>query len=330
MRVAWLAVLVLLPVAAGHGAPVAREIDERILADQTGDYDYGMLHDQTGLPLLYEGGHDLLALDVREAYLPGWGHSLGFRLFMQFGDPAAQLREEIHFTAGTEKVLRFSWDGSQFASADVERMETLDVGDSHTHGFEAWLRAGALGLAPGDVLERIHVLGFVGDDEADVMPGGYYYQGQPVAGGGDEAAGATWTLQGPPALVAVDAPRSVAGHGNASFELRISSPLSAMTQFVSISGEAAGANVTLDRTSILLDPGAERRITGLVERTGSTGEMRLTVTSDLGAWSTHVVALNITPVEQPVDDFVPAPTKDSPLGIGLLPLLAAAVLRRRA
>src|SRR5688572_27634527 len=105
--------------AAAHGAPAAREFDIRVIADWTGVGGEGEYHSAVRE---MGPGHDILALDAREAYTGSGSPALFLRLVMQGG----------HFDHGALRdVLFFMVDGTERQFF----VETVD-NQAFTHNFD--------------------------------------------------------------------------------------------------------------------------------------------------------------------------------------------------
>src|SRR5688572_31439732 len=82
-----IALLLPPPPAAAHGPPVVRDQDTRLLADHNDDCG----GDDAGALENCRGSHDLVSLDLREAYDEELGNVVVFRLLMNLGEGGAEL-----------------------------------------------------------------------------------------------------------------------------------------------------------------------------------------------------------------------------------------------
>lgn len=178
-RLALMAALVLLPLAGAHAPPPAKEYEMRILADYNDDW-FGTQH-----------GHNLVSLDLREAYNATLGDNvLIFRLMISGGyagenpvanplpKPAA-LRDVITFKAdGQDKGLEFvtadnvAFTGTFDAVYGPEPV-LVDGAQDGTRVFVTGIaRFSSLGIQAGSKLTGWFVNGFADTTAADNMPEG--------------------------------------------------------------------------------------------------------------------------------------------------------------
>jgi len=281
--------VVLAPQAVAHGAPPPREIDLRLLTDTTDQGDYG-----TAAPLLYEGGHDLLALDLREGYAAELGEAvLVVRLINQAGDPTqGPLREVFMFDFGgvTHTFDFLTTDNVAYTSTTFERVTTLEIGDDHVTGAEGWIPFSRLGWEPGSEIHNLRVRGFVGEKRADEMPGLYWYQDQPMST--ETAAHVMHTLQGAAVLLDAthdfDAPTWATRGPGASINLTVHNALTQLPQLVTVTVAAPrDVSVLPSSLSLLVEPGATARapFTVDVPATLLGGALDWEVSSDVLGWS---------------------------------------------
>lgn len=335
---ALLLALALLPSAAAHGAPPVRDIDARVLLDDDGLVGYGGCLEGECVPGS-EAGLDVLALDVREAYLPDGSPAVVFRLIVQSEAPVAGAALALHVgSPGGGKDFRADTaDGLAFTSASFDRLDgPFDVGDGHPKALDGWVRLAALGK-PGDALSGITVQSLRGDAGDDAMPGGWSSNGVEVpAVTQEEAAEGTYTLSGPALLVSASANGTAdLAHGPAKVGVVLVNPTT-VQQFANVSlGLPDGATATLASTQVILQPSATRTVELTVSNATVDGVVNVVVSTDLGGRAVAGVPVRAPP---PVASNSTAPSttasgsKDSPaLGAAalLLPLAAAVLLRRR-
>jgi MYXO-CTERM domain-containing protein len=305
-----------VPAASAHGAPGVREIDERILIDGTAPNgtDYGAFPEQA--PLFYEGGHDLLVLDIREARNSTTGEPiLLFRLINQGGDPArGELLDILHFTVNDEEliVLFRTTDNRVYTGEGFDVFQTLDVGDDHVTGAEGGLYFTTLGLEVGDTLRDIWVEGRVGDAAADHMPGGYFFQGAQL-GPASSAGRATYTIAGPPQLFVVESQSVKIEGALLMLPARVKNPLSLLSHIV------VAETGTGPPTQLVLGPGDQRDVLLSWNVADALGGVNATLRSDL--WDWQVLGHHVSPEEllaaTPVDIDQPGQSEaDAPLARG--------------
>lgn len=339
-----------LPGVAAHGAAAPREVDLRVLLDDDGGLGYGGCgpSEETGTSCTpAPEGLDVLALDVREAFL-GAAPALAFRMVVQSAVVHDGRGLLLTMTAnGTEHKLAIaSPDGTNYTSPDFDRLEgPFDVFDGHPKAIDGWLRLSTLGLAVGDSITGIHLDSTHHDEPDDVTPGAYYSNGVQMphlphdADPGEaleERFPGTYAVKGPAPLLKVEAtPTLLDLSQDGNVTLRVSNPLTATTQSVTLSfmGDGEGrfpdgaANATLS-----LDPGATRDLTLRWPTEATGGNASVLVTSDLGARVQR--SIQVVPVARSNTTVSPSDHgKESPslasTPLALVLVAAAAVAARR-
>lgn len=298
------AIALFAPAALAHGAPAAREIDTRILADDDGLTGYGP-DSCSAAPVcpFSNGALDLLALDVREAKDEAGAHVLWFRAIYQtdhVGIPA-----ELHLTftaAGAEHELEWSTaDLATFTSTTFAKVAgPTPVGDGHPQAVDGMVLAASLGLASGDVITDLAMESH-GESGEDLMPGGWTVQGvpfdpipNPIAELEDhDPYDGTYTLVGPATLLAVGLGELSTG-SERSATLIVLNTLAGTAQFATLDLPPQSP-ATLDLESLALDGAATKSVT-LTIPTGLFGLLNVTVTSDLGAYQVLTLDLGAAPL----------------------------------
>lgn len=161
-----------IPTAYAHAPPPAKEYETRVLADYNDDW-FGT-----------QDGHNLVSLDVQEAYNATFGENvLIFRLMISGGYAATgggtMLTDHITFKAdGQDRELTFSTaDNAAFTGTfdAVYGPEPVLV-DGAQDGSRVFItgvsRFSTLGIDPGSKLTEWFVVGHADDAEADKMPEG--------------------------------------------------------------------------------------------------------------------------------------------------------------
>jgi hypothetical protein len=283
----------LVPAASAHGAPPVREVDARVLLDDDGMVGYGGCVDGTCQPAIPPGGLDVLALDVREAFLADGSPAVVFRVIVQSEEPAAGASLVLHVDApaGGKDLRLDTADGLSYTAAGFDRLDgPIDVGDGHPKALDGWVRESTLGAKPGDSLSGMTVASSRGDAEDDVMPGGWFVDGAEVPAVPDEPdPGAvtetpepgTYVMKGPAALVALSADSaSMAAPGKV--KLTLANPI-ALEQFANLTLERPdGLPATLASAGILLQPSGTRTVDLAVGNATKDGVVRVVATTDLG------------------------------------------------
>lgn len=336
-----LVALLLAPTASGHGAPDARDLDHRAVADNTSYGDYG---GEGGVPPpLIADALDLLALDVREAYGPSAGGAtagLWLRLIVQTDSEEATHRVVIDLAAGsggaTVELTTSDLTTWNAAGADAV-LPGVPVGDGHPRAVDVFLSYATLGAGPGDALSEVSATSYSGDTAGDVMPGGYNTVLGPVDLAVDDSTVSAYPLSGPAALLSLSAPTApIALERGAVTEIPFDLASNTQeAQFVELTVQApAGVSATLDRRSVALDGPTQIVLTLDPASAAAGGSITVRATSDLGAlatWQTNVTVpaatTTTTSTTQPPD---PAEEESpSPVWIVALALMAALLVRRR-
>jgi hypothetical protein len=178
MRFRWLALLtcllLALPTVQAHAPPPAKEYETRILTDYNDDW-FGT-----------QDGHNLVSLDVREAYNATLAdYVMIFRLMISGGYAPAPvgggsvLSDRITFKAdGTEKELSFetadnvAFTGTFDAVYGPEPVLVDGAQDGDRVFVTGVSRFSNLGILPGSKLTEWFVEGFADDADGDRMPEG--------------------------------------------------------------------------------------------------------------------------------------------------------------
>ena len=162
-------VVALAVPAAAHGAPNPRSMDTRILHDYNDDCGGHDLGDNC------RGTHDLIALDLREAYDDELGDVVVFRLILDQGTAGATLRDVVSIKAGSAtKSYEFRTSDDASFTGTFERVSgPHDLGDGTRFAVEGTVRLATLGVASGDRLSEFSVRAYRGATEGDLMPGTY-------------------------------------------------------------------------------------------------------------------------------------------------------------
>jgi hypothetical protein len=185
---------ILLPTILAHNATLAPEQYVRFLSDCSDDW---------GGHSAVRDGHDLVALDLMERWLPDAGPALFVMLTVGFGFAEANsqggpLADEIEIAAppGPIKVRLTSSDNKVFTAESGSGLRKPDVilptrpsllpsgvQDGSRILIEFGFRYDTLSLKVGDKVTAAKAQAFARGDRGDMMPGGYYVLG--VASGGD-------------------------------------------------------------------------------------------------------------------------------------------------
>jgi hypothetical protein len=276
------ALLALAPPAAAHGAPPVREVDARVLLDDDG-LGYGGCV-EGACPPGAGGGLDLLALDVREAWLGGQP-AVVFRILFQSAEPAAGggIVLAVEAPGGARQLRADTADGLAFVPTGFDRLDgPFDVGDGHPKALDGWVLASALGAAEGDALSGLSVATFRGEAPDDAMPGGWFVNGVEVQVPPSDGGPGTYTLAGPATLVALTVGEAmVQAHGPARVTLELSNAVG-LPQFADLAATApAGVRASLASAGLALDGGASRTVE-LTVHTDVDAVVEVVATTDLG------------------------------------------------
>jgi hypothetical protein len=301
MRSLALATLLLaaaaLPAATAHGASAPREVDARILQDDDGLTGYTpgtCAADVPGCPVS-GGAPDLLSLDAREARDELGRPVVWFRVVYQTDQPALLRAVHLTFTAkGAEK--EFDWssaDGVHFTTGTFARiLGPTPVGDGHPQALDGMVPDALLGLAVGDQLTGFSAESHGTGEESDIMPGGWTYAGQatipsiPNPTATAPSFPGAYTLQGPAQLLKVGEVGSLEltpGKGQAA--VQVENLLAGGAQFATLTLQApAGATASLDPAALALDGGQLKISTLKLAKATVSGNLTVTVRTDLGAY----------------------------------------------
>lgn len=345
------ALALAVPAAQAHGAAPPREVDTRVLLDDDGGIGYGGCAGpaaESGVPCASDhGGLDLLVLDVREAWL-GDEPAAVFRIVTQSeGDGSGALALSIGL-AGAAREFKVADALAPAASSTFDFVAgPFDAFDGHPKAVDGWLKLSTLGAKPGDTLEGIVVRSLADGEPDDVMPGGWYANGQEVPhlphdADPAEAAPAprpgVYALKGPAPLLALEPAAGfvdLAASGNLT--LRLANPLAGTSQDVTLSVVLPGGVLGgLDRGNLTLEPGATRQVTFRAAPGSLGGNATVVARSGLGGLATATVQVVVPASEVPFGDFgleeTSEPGKSSPAPVAAalaLVLLAFAVVRRK-
>jgi len=337
--VALLGLLLVAPTALAHGDIPPRDIDTRVAIDANSltVLDYGAangLHEDANgrdsrLPYvpLYEGGHDHMTLDLREAYGPEGGAQVPgiyFRLTFRRGDPTGQgITDTISFKAdGAEKSVAFTTkDNLAYTGIGLSWVSARLEPGTYEFAVEGFASYASLGVLPGAKLTEVNTLSTNDGKDTDVMPGTYHYGGQyvpddaqvgvgfgvpPTVTATPENGPLEYTLQGPARLAAL---ASTVTQVDLSSTAKVVVPITlkadktTLDQLAALSVQApAGIKAALSQTSAKLGNGTpETRLELVVESAGATmpGEIRIVADTDLGGHAELTLAT-----------LVPAPASD--------------------
>lgn len=174
------ATALVAPMAAAHGAPNPPEWMTRLLADYNDDFGGPDGHSAV------RDGHDLIALDIQEAYNATLAKdTLVFRFALNYGwdgdSSRPELRDVLTFKAKGQTVTRElrTNDNQAFTGTfdAVSAPEPVKKSDGTVDGarfyFSAMVRYETLGVKVGDKLSDFFVQGHAGTAMADHMVGGY-------------------------------------------------------------------------------------------------------------------------------------------------------------
>lgn len=335
MQRPWCAALVVvgvgflaIPLVAGHGAPTPRGIDTRIVLDDDGETGYyaDACEGQTGVCPLASGAVDLLALDAREAVGTADAHVLWLRFVYQ-STQSIPVGSTIEGRLGPadapdQLTVTLVYDGASWTAGGFLMQGPFPVGDGHPQAVDVEIPVAPLGWTNGTQLSGITVVSRNQPGTGDVMPG--TFDVQTVRFPGDTPAAATYTLQGPAALITADPtlPTMELANGTASASWVLRAGPSAPTQLVVLDS-------ILDRepVSAILEPGGTLRV-ALAATTAGT--YAVTARTDMGGFAQATWTVTAPPPPAPS----PTPTsstedKTSPLPlVAAIALLAASAMRR--
>ncbi len=308
------AALALAPAAQAHGAAPAREIDARVLLDDDGAVEYGGCVEDV-CPAT-PPGLDLLALDVREAWL-GDEPAIAFRIVTQSeGTGSGQLLLSLTADGATREFTVDDAAAPGAGSTFDAVAGPFDAFDGHPKAVDGWVRLSTLGATVGDTLTGIAVTSLAAGEPDDAMPGGWYSNGQEVPHLPHDADPAeatsprgpgSYVVKGPAPLLSLEpatALLDLSKGGNLT--LRLGNPLAGMAQGVTLSvllpgGGSAQAIGGLDRANLTLDPAAMREATFRAAPGSPGGNVTILATTDLGGRATATLQL-VAPPPPPTDE----------------------------
>lgn len=353
--VAWLA-----PTAEAHAAPDPPDYMTRLLHDYNDDWG----GDQAGS----RDGHDVMALDIQEAYNSTFAQDvLVFRLTLNggyTGSERPELREVLTFQAkGAEQSKEFrtldnvKFTGSFDAVNGPFPALTADGSQDGTRFYlEGSLKASTLGLKAGDKISNFFVQGYAGSDKRDHMVGGYTIGGQALdqAPPEEQSQPASYKRQdyaiaGPTQYASLAAaPTQVTAKSgeNKSVVLTIKNKLIRAQTITLDATKPAGTSVAFhadnyrkDRTTFALASRQEATVhMYLTSASAASGTVQVVLATDLGGRATQEIQWSTTGggTSRPTTGSAAHSTPDSPdedapsVGVALLlmVLLAVAVIQR--
>jgi hypothetical protein len=337
-----LVVLLWAPGVQAHPAPDPRDFEVRLLHDYSDDW---------GGHSVISDGHDLIALDVQEAYDAALGvDSLYFRLLMNGGynsdTTKPELKDVLTFKAAGKPVT-FDYrttDNTKFSGTfDAVRgpapvYKSDGTADGSRYAVTGVLRLTTLGVAAGAAISDFKVQGYAGT----YTQAGQDIETEPPSEQTDHAkyVRASYTLAGPTQYVdlVVDPAKIAFEPGKQStITLTLRSQLKE-TQTVNLSASLpAGLTGTFHPAATAeLASKAETILHFYVDGSGSasSGPATIVVTSSLGGRETGTSQIDVAPpaTSTAASSSSPSPAKkgESPAPAAFLTLLAiAAVLMRR-
>lgn len=173
----------LAPSVFAHPAAPPVEPWIRLLHDWNDDW---------GGHAVLSDGHDLIALDLREAYDEALGDVLIFRFVMNGGYNSdatkPELKETLTLKAGAASVSKEmkTTDNAAFTGTfDAVRgpepfLNDQGQPDGTRFAVDGVLKLSSVGLAPGAKISTFFVQGYAGSAKADQMEGGYTQNGVTV------------------------------------------------------------------------------------------------------------------------------------------------------
>lgn len=309
-------VLALVPEpAAAHGAPANRDFDVRVLQDWTGPAagtdvgphvgEYNGMH--TGAP--FGPAHDILAVDVREAYGRGGEPGLRIRYIFQGGNPSegGVLNDTLSFTLdGRSFAFFLATPDNEVWTTNFTTLEgPFPVGDGFPLALDGIVPYAAVGAKVGSVLGDVAVVSHyhsasMGGMEmpGDEAPGGFYYNHAAVPAANDDSKQTDYTLRGPARLldlVVAEGVVSVPARGGRVVNLTVAPNGTQLEQFVNLTITTT-AGFTANVTFLTLRVGPERRSVSVSLTAAGTGAplegtLEFVAVSDLGSLVTRSVSL---------------------------------------
>lgn len=317
----WSALVVLLPLAAAHGALEAAELEVELLADETTDAIY------------LTGGYDIAQVFLGEAHIPTLGEGpAGDGVYFRgtlAGAPAADGPSSIVFSfdAPDGRVTRTITVAGTEATSDFDSLAT-EVGSDEIIIERAFVTYASAGVLPGVALSGFRVETFSGSRQVDVAPGGLY--AGPLAAPAGESVVVTAEVVLTGAGRYLDVVPTLDGD---ILTLQTRSLLKSGSQHLEIRVPSAGAIELLTPPSASVGPAGEAEF-----RVRLLAPTRLDVTSDVGGRDGLVIASAdryrvLAEDGSVVAEVDAAPGRDVPLpAAGLfagVALAAAFVVRRK-
>lgn len=354
MLPAALVLVACLPSGVAHGAPDPPEWMTRLLADYNDDFGGPDGHSAV------RDGHELIALDVQEAYNSTLRQdTLVFRFVMNYGYDSdttrPELKDVLTFKAKGQtatKELRTSNNQAFTGSFDaVGAPSAVLKSDGTTDGTRFYisgtLRYETLGLKVGDKLSEFFVQGYAGSAMADHMVGGYTVGNQrieqePPSEQADPQAyrKTDYTLLGPVkyARSEIDRPSVSAKPGeNVTITWRITNNVGRSQTFTLTNSAPSNVAVGMhsgqfskDRLVISLQAGVTATVHVYVtpEPGARAGAVTLDLETSLGGHLTHAIDVSVasaTASSTASSSGAGAPAKGAP-GAGAILVLATALM----
>lgn len=295
------------PSAGADHAPPPRDLDLRVLLDTTASGDYGALMDDGAL--VYEGGHDFLALDVREAYGPDGDPGIYLRNTFRIppeGDVGSDLEDivRVKTPAGQVALSYVTSDGTTYTPGEAMEWvgDPIDLGDD-TFTIDGFASYGVLGAAVGDELTDFRVQATVGGELKDHAPGTYFTtlsdvtnQETPRQPQGAEAGEQfDYTLQGPAELIRADTDVSLLDlrtqNGTLTGTLTLEDAASTAQNATVTTKAPAGLTVSLDQEVVAVEADGTATVGFTLEAGAEVlqGDVRFNIQSDLGGFTVATV-----------------------------------------
>lgn len=349
--------LLVVPLAAGHGAPPPRAQDTYLLDDHNDDCGGHMATD----PDRCNGTHDLVALHVQEAHDPVLGDVVKFRFFLNKGQAADGLRDVLTLKAnGATKTFELrttnnaDFQGTGFDHVAKAIPVRFPSGSTDGDRFlvEATVKSTALG-GIGAKLTDYKLEAFRGSNNArgDYMPGGAYNgiidNANPDQG--DEATNRVRTsgyvLTGPTYYAKTTPPSNVQLTTGGTKEVQVAlgnllrsadwpTNQIATLSVTSPNGLAASFDGAASTAVDLPATGTVNVPLQIASQGGPlTGQLTLTVTTNLGGRTIHTVPVTVEAAPQSSTSSTSTPLDSegapAPGFIMLLGVIALAVALRR-
>jgi hypothetical protein len=183
------ALALLPPIGTAHPGEIAPEQYVRFLSDCSDDW---------GGHSAVRDGHDLVALDVTERWIPEWNEGGLFVLttvgmgYAQYGSRGGSIFDDVSLGFGSKTVVvRWSTsDNRAFKTEAGPDWKTPDLvlaprpslmsngnQDGSRQLLEFGFRYSRLGIDVGSVLDHVGVQAYAGTEKGDYMPGGYWLAG---------------------------------------------------------------------------------------------------------------------------------------------------------